>query len=169
MYWLTLGVLAGFLWAWGGADRTSLAWRKVGVALLIALVTWAITKNYLSLSKAPILFAGYTFGYGMPDAGDGGSSLGKFWTKVCKTEFKARVMTRFSCGLLYCLGNIVDAKMTGNWSWFALGSAIIIGVVVLFGAIIEGEGSFKVGSRHLLWEEAYIGCGVFIGSILPLI
>lgn len=69
--------ICAFLWALSGSESkyNYKLWRRLGVPLVWA----ACLMNYYSLAAVPIAFGFLSMGYGIPDASDEGSWLGKIF------------------------------------------------------------------------------------------
>jgi len=66
-----------FLWAYGGAEKTSKAWRRYGVPLVVSFILTLVTHKIAWLLSAPGAIAILSIGYGIPDVNDPkGSTLG---------------------------------------------------------------------------------------------
>ena len=72
--------LCALLWALGGAEKSSKAWRRIGVPIVLCGAI-AYKDMWLTplLSILPLLFV-LRMGYGVPDGTDQGSALGRWWT-----------------------------------------------------------------------------------------
>jgi hypothetical protein len=90
------------LWALGGAKDSSKDWRRLGVGLIIAFT--GLLQTYLALLVILTTRLSTGIGYGMPAKDDPKPSfLGKFYMDLFKNEFKAKIMTRLTIGVLLSL------------------------------------------------------------------
>lgn len=142
--------IAGLLWAYGGAKGTSKAWRRVGVALLVTLISYLKLRDYWSLILFPICFGVYTLSYG---------TEGEIWQDIAQ---------RFKCSLCYSLALLPIAIIRRIWMAWIGSLAIITITTVAFGALIIGEGTYKLFGKELLWEETIIGVGIIFGTLIAL-
>lgn len=77
-WWAVIpGVVCAFLWAIGGVGPKMI--RRLGVPAVMA-VSLSFTNLWLLLTTFP-LWGIVSIGYGMPDATDKGSFLGRFYLK----------------------------------------------------------------------------------------
>ena len=139
-------ILNSLLWALGGFKWLWL--RKLGIPLCNSLLLW----NF-----APLIGIGaLSVGYGVNEnKGEKSSILGTFWIKHTPNFLWANIMTRLCVGILYGLSTILyyrDIRVL-----YAIGITTII--TVLFGAIIKGEPTIKIGKIQLNTEELIIGAG----------
>ena len=94
-FWLNiLIILSGILWAFGGADGTSKAWRRIGVPTVVCLFISLNQMSWLPWIGWIPFFGVTTIGYGIPDNSDAGSPLGRFFLNIFITEEKATFMLR---------------------------------------------------------------------------
>lgn len=116
--WALLAVpLVAFLWAFAGAEGTSKNWRRIGVPLVICGLATAWCRSLIPLlGFAPFHFV-LRLGYGIPDAGDEGSMLGRFWWKRLGDEEKAQFATRMTYGALIALA-LLPLAWINVWGWF---------------------------------------------------
>lgn len=91
-WWAVIpGIISGFLWAIGGSGPKMV--RRWGVPTVVA-TTMAFTSPWLILAILP-LWGVVSMGYGMPDATDKGSVLGRFYLKFLSYK-AANWATRFT-------------------------------------------------------------------------
>lgn len=151
-----ISIIAGLLGAWGGAEGTSKAWRRIGIPLILTLLALFTIKNWWVLtimSLAGVL----SLGYGMPTPDDPKpSKLGKFFYRLFKNNmWKATIATRATLGLLQGLAFLSVPIIKGNWGLYGIVCAVLVLVNAVFGgdAIIKNEGMFSFLGKKLLWEE----------------
>ena len=70
-------LICAILWALGGADGYSKAFRRIGVAVAICLPIMLVTGNFLWALAAVAMWGVFSIGYGIPSLNDEGSTLGK--------------------------------------------------------------------------------------------
>ena len=159
---LGLGLIGGLLGAWGGADKTSKAWRRIGISLLLLLVAFIKIKMWQCVFLG-IILCPFSLGYGIPDSltvlnPDKGSTLGKFWYNIIfkslpeiKRHLFADIFTRGTIGLLMCLSLIIIPILRGNWSLYLWNSLFII--LVYCGLSWRNLGGFKFLGKNLIFVE----------------
>lgn len=74
-YNLIIGVLCALLWAVSGMHGQAKVWRRLGVPFVITAVGAFHHPTYW-------LMLSLIAGYGIPDASDSGSALGRFWIRL---------------------------------------------------------------------------------------
>lgn len=101
-WWTVLSVVACcLLWRAGGCIEKSL--RRWCVPAVLAAVCWLGSHNPWSLAMMGMAAPLY-MGYGIPDATDKGSALGRFFMRVFKDDpDAAEIMTRATIGFLCVL------------------------------------------------------------------
>ena len=138
-WWTLLAVpVSGFLWAWGGAEGTSLSWRRLGVPITIcglcALGSW----HWLPILSILPFFGVLTIGYGIPTylpdgtCTDEGSFLGRFAWKLVGNghkpdklkERKATAIVRFILATLAALSMISLGFI--HLFWYILGALLLM-------------------------------------------
>jgi len=99
--WLAVvpSIICAFLWAIGGSGPKMA--RRIGVPVVMG-GSLAFTSLWLLIATGPLIGV-VSMGYGMPDATDKGSVLGRFYSKFLSKK-AANWATRFT---LYVLFNIV--------------------------------------------------------------
>jgi hypothetical protein len=150
-----IGIIGGLLGAWGGVGGTSLAWRRVGLTILYTVYALYKLRSIWALSVG-LIFIPLTFGYGVPDSTDDGSTLGRFYYNLFK-KFKKQhlltdIFTRGTIALLCMLCVIGIPIINGAWLRYILFSLLTI---LTFTTIsYRGLGTFEFKGKHLLWSEA---------------
>ncbi len=156
-YIFIVSLLGAFLGAWAGADGTAKAWRRIGISLLLtASALFFLSFNWTCIfimSLAGIL----SLGYGVPDDGDEGSDIGRFWFRIFKEDtFLTNIGTRGTIGLLECIPLVTIPLIRGNWFVYACCSVGLVLNNILWGALVPGEGMITIFGKKLLIEEALI-------------
>lgn len=72
------GIVCAFLWAIGGSGPKMV--RRIGVPFIVALSLSLFTTWWMMFTMLP-LWGILSIGYGIPDATDEGSALGRFFSK----------------------------------------------------------------------------------------
>ena len=136
----------GILWAMGGSSDSpeffglsSRHWRRLGVPLVLCGACSIITSAWLPLLSVLPIFGVCTLGYGIPDATDEGSMLGRFFFfGIAKeNEIVAQFYTRVAIGLLLGIAMLPIAFISwGTWLMFLGFTTILTPVAV---QIFEGE------------------------------
>jgi len=184
LYMLLTVPVTAFLWAFGGADGTSKAWRRFGVPFTIAYAavgiyaynaTQALSWHFILL-VIPFLWGMLTIGYGRGDSSDEGSPLGRFWFWVLKNPGENRfnmseataevvdIATRFTVGVLYGIA-LIPLAIIGSILSYIIGLLFIAINTTAWGALVKDEGMF----HGLLVEEMLIGAGVAVGAYLMIL
>jgi len=136
-----LPAIVGLAGAWSGQQNKWV--RRIIIPLVFAICALIELKSLWCLFiLTQIGFL--SIGYGIPSKdGDKGSSLGRFWYKICKGNTTlTNIFTRGTIGLGIALSFLVAPILKSNWLIYLLASSGII----LVWAIISwgGFGSFKV-------------------------
>ena len=86
--------LCAFLWAWTGAGHGAI-WRKVLMPAIACLAIFAVKHHWQVWIGFPFMCLVLAQGYGIPDSGDKGSPLGRYFTKKFQgSHWKANLATR---------------------------------------------------------------------------
>jgi len=159
--------LAGFLWAWGGADGTSKNWRRLGVPALTTL-----TAFFMGVHNILILAAHFGALYGTLTLGYGESSpLATFWTKVLNrnppdwntVNFFIRmtvgILYGSTCAILLLAHGIVPFLIV---CWLPI--MITMVNTVVWACYVNEPPGITVFGVLLTWEELLIGAGVGLAA-----
>jgi len=171
--------LSAFLWAYGGKEGTSLAWRRVGVPIVLFYTISIITQAwFLSLFAMVVLYGAITLPYGVPSSQDPGGAIGKFWhsflrddglwTKSKITKW-TNIMTRFTVGIAYGFPCILLSLVKGHIIWGIACLLLSATSTIYWGAIHEDISPLFILGQKLNAEEFRIGGGVGICCLLSLI
>lgn len=166
-----LSLIAGVLGAMGGAEHLNKNFRRVGVPIVTSLLGFIILHSLWSIMLMA-RSAGLSLGYGMPGPSDPKpSSIGGFWYKIFNGNLKlTRSFTRFTVGLVECIMMCTIPILTGAWGLYIISSLLVIANHITLGAIVTGEGTYKLFGKTLLKEESYIhGGNTFIFGLLMLL
>jgi len=148
-WWAALGVPASaLLWAWGGADGTSLIWRRLGVPVTVCGLIALNQLSWISLCSMPFAFFVLTFGYGIPSwngpnntMDDEGSTIGKWVYIKAKgsltgpdaiAEKQATSLTRAILGAMFGLAML--PLIFFNVIPYIIGTALLI---LLYPFVVE--------------------------------
>ena len=115
--WLVLPLMAvsAVLWALGGAENSSKAYRRWGVAIATSVLVFArFPSLWAYLAFIPVGWGVLTLGYGMPDATDKGSVLGRLYLAQLKDYKLANFATRITTYILYWIAFILVGKVLGQ-------------------------------------------------------
>jgi len=156
---LLLGIIGGLLGAWGGAEKTSTAWRGIGIPLFITAIALVVLQHWFVLS---LLFAMavYSIGYGVPEYRDvpykdDGSPLGRFYYKLFKgNHLLTDIFTRGTIGILVSLCLISLPILIGGffiWSAYIISSVIIVAVYSTLSW--RSLGGFMFLKKYLTFSE----------------
>jgi len=170
---LGIAVLGGLLGAWGGADGTSKAWRRVGLTILYTVYGIIRLSNLWALSIVTVLIP-LTFGYGIPcpHSGDKGSKIGRLWYHIFQIypeqtrHLYADIATRSTVAICIILSVIIAPILKGTWGNYFLYSLPILAVW----AFISWRGlkTFDFLGKKLGWSE-FITWAVTTFSIIKII
>lgn len=141
-------IIGAILGALGGAEKSSKAFRRIGIALLLLLVG-ILFRNYAAILIAlyiPIFYVGY----GIPDPPDEGSILGRFWYKIFKkNNLLANIFTKATIGVFFSIILTIIAILRHNVQLLFITVPITILSHVVFGALIQGLGMIKLFGKKL--------------------
>ena len=165
-----IAVITGLLGAYAGADKTSKAWRRVGIPLLFGILTYIISHSLIISLSVLSLFIVLSMGYGIPDSSDEGSSLGRFWYNILdKNEFRATMATQTTIATLemLCLIPIAIHFETGLLAFYGLLLLNLLSRVILTYAKPMLT-IFTFFGKDLLQEEfiRYAILGLIVGLII---
>jgi hypothetical protein len=163
---LTIVIVCGLLGAIGGQK-----WRWVRRFIFPAIITiytllvvhniWCTTIYSISIWLS--------LGYGIPDATDKGSFLGRFyWNYFRSNNLWANILTRGTIGLLISISMLSVPILRGDWLHFLLGSVLIITVWAGLSWRSLGELPVKLFGNELklLWVDilcyGITTCGILI-------
>jgi hypothetical protein len=162
---LTIPIIGGWAGAFGGADKSSKAWRRILIPGLLTSFAFSNTESILVITIMSMSGA-LSMGYGIPGLGDEGSSLGRFYYNLFKQNHKlADLFTRGTIGLLIVLSLISMPIIKHNWLIYGLGSLGII----LINALISWRnfGSYILFKKELSWVETINwGLITLLGTII---
>ena len=161
IFLIICAIVCGFMGAWTGAGGRK-DWRR-----LVVPAVAAVFGCFVLWSLKPLLLMGRFFalqaGYGMPDETPGhedeGSQIGAFWLDNLGNMDLARIMTRVTIGILEASSFMIIPMMVntvGAWSLYAWAALAVVGINVLFGAHVKGEGQIVIFGKKLLVEEIAI-------------
>ena len=155
---LGIAILGGLLGAWGGADGTSKAWRRVGLTIIYTVYGLIRLFNWWALVIVAVLYP-LSKGYGIPCpvSGDEGSSIGRFWYKVFqlypeqKRHLFADIATRSTIALMIMSSVIIAPILKATWGNYFLYSLPILAVW----AFVSWRGlkTFEFLGKKLGWSE----------------
>lgn len=150
-------LIAGLLGAIGGSQKYSKLWRRYGIPLISLIPFVLFSWNWIYISFLSLIGV-LSIGYGIPDSGDEGSFVGKFWHRITRNYNATEILTRMSISCLKPLAFIAIPITAGIWTPFFFHAFFIVLINTLLGgdSIINKEGSFKWLGTNLLWEEFYI-------------
>jgi hypothetical protein len=141
-------IIGALLGAFGGAEKSSKLFRRIGIPLLLLLIG-ILFKNYAAVLIAlyiPIFY----IGYGIPDATDSGSNLGRFWYKIFKgNHFLTDIFVKATIGFLFSVILTIIAILKHNVQLLLITIPITILSHVVFGGIIQGFGEIKLFGKKL--------------------
>jgi hypothetical protein len=160
-----LPLIGSFLGALGGQGVKE--WRRVVLPIILS------TIGALSLwSWWGILLGTFgiwvSMGYGIPDATDTGSTLGRFWYNILnQNHFLTDIFTRGTIGFGMCLSGLVIPILKSNWLMYAIGCLLIMIGQTVFS--YRGWGYIEFQGKELLWSDLINYFLIFLGYLLMLI
>jgi len=164
---LGIGLLGGFLGAFGGAGGTSKAWRRIGLTLIYTIYALISLRNWWALTIISVFYP-LTCGYGIPEhrkGEDKGSAIGRFWYKLFlnrwfpKKPFNlfirvhrgADYFTRGTIALMILASVIVAPILTEEWAnYFIYGLALLATHIFVSWRNLD---TFKFLDKDLSWSE----------------
>lgn len=156
MFFLIMGisVVCGLLGTYAGSAGTSKGFRRFGIPGLIVLygVIFHSPWTLLSLSMIGIL----SMGYGIPQKGvDSGSDLGRFWFKIVGDSDRNMLdlLVRGTLAVLVIISMLYAPIISGKWPLFIASSLILLGIHVMYSAVVEGEPVINIGNKQFLAED----------------
>jgi hypothetical protein len=160
-----LPLVGGWLGAFGGADGTSKAWRRILIPGLLTSYAFSNTSSVFVITIMSMAGA-LSIGYGIPSETDSGSTLGRFFYKLFKNNhLLADLATRGTIGKLIALSLVSIPIIKGNWITYLLGS---LGIVLINSLISwRNFGEYTLFEKKLSWVETITWglitlCGVII-------
>lgn len=162
-----VGVIGGLLGAYGGACQTSKNWRRLGIPILLTVISLCFVFHWLILSILTMI-AVLCIGYGIPDIyGDEGSPLGRFYFRLFNdSELYANIFTRGTVALLACLTLIYIPILSGEWIKYTLSS---VGIIAIFSILSwRSLGSVYIINKWLIWAEVLTYGALSLGAMLML-
>ena len=159
-----LPLVGGWLGAFGGADGTSKAWRRILIPGLLTSYAFSNTSSVFVITIMSMSFV-LSIGYGIPSETNSGSTLGRFYYKLFKgNHLLADLATRGTIGKLIALSLVSIPIIKGNWITYLLGS---LGIV-LINSLISWRNlkSFTLFSKTLSVSETLTWTLITLFSVL---
>ncbi len=161
-------LIAGFLGGLSGADNSSKFYRRIALPLLLYIVG-LIYQNYYSvfiLAWCGVL----SLGYGVPDATDEGSVLGRFFYKICKkNQWWTNFAVKLCLGIFFSLALIPIAILSKSTPLLFITIPLAILSQVIFGSLINGLGEITLFKRKILIIEIARYATLFLAGAIQLI
>ena len=150
---LTTG-LSAFLGAFAGAEGTNKNWRRFLIPFGLSGLAYSHLKDWRCILIMAMMGA-FSMGYGIPDATDDGSALGKFWYKLFKgNKLWTNILTRGTIGFIVGLSLIWIPIIKGNWITYLLGwQAIKIAYAFISW---RDMGGYWFKGKYLLWVDSIV-------------
>lgn len=149
-------IICAVLGAVAGSRNTPKAIRRIGIPVVIILALM-LKYGFSYYHFLPILtHIALRLGYGIPDATDKGSDIGRFWSRLISNRIFLNMATRGTVGFL------------GALPLFFLAGPIVLVIpfcYVLFGAIIPGEPVIRFGKYEILVEDILIYWAYGLGVV----
>jgi len=172
-----IGLTCGLLGSISGASGSKPFYRRILIPMILAsLATVVLVMKFGATGYWGItvmsLAGAFSLGYGIPDSTDEGSSIGNFWFYLCDKNHKvANILTRATIGLAESFALLSIPIIAHIYVYYLIAIVLLVGANVLFGAIIDDEGTFYFFGLTCLWEEFYIysAIGVIVANFIFLI
>ena len=133
-----VGVLTAFLGAFAGCDNTSKNWRRFLIPFALAGLAYGYLHSFWVITIMTMMIA-FSTGYGIPDLGDNGSALARFWgniaikinvyfsnsISVSKVKLFINIMTRGTIAFMVNLSLLSIPILKGNWLIYWIGCLFI--------------------------------------------
>ena len=143
-----LANIAGTFWRMGGSGKCGKNWRRIGVALILAIQNFLFLRTLYNLSTLLIsslitfilAFASHTLGHGVPEHTDPTpNKIGKFWCWIFKVDYtkpydkqignKLRFFIRATVALAYSLAFIPTAILLKHYIGLIISMLALILVI----------------------------------------
>ncbi len=161
-------LIAGILGGLSGADNSSKIFRRLILPLLLYIIG-LIYQNYYSvfiLAWCGIL----SLGYGVPDATDEGSALGRFFYRICKkNQWWTNFAVKICLGIFFSSALIPIAILSKSTHLLLITIPLSILSQVLFGSLINGLGELNLFKRKILIIEIARYATLFLAGAIQLI
>ena len=144
-------IITGLLGALGGADYSSCNYRRFGIPIYLFLGASVLIHHWQAMSIL-LMIGIFYMGYGIPDATDSGSLLGRFCYKLCRGNiFWANTLCRSIIGDLIATTLIPLILIRHN---YVLGIVVCYAMKTVFATLAWRDlGGFTFGNKRLLWSE----------------
>lgn len=145
-----LPIFGGLLGALGGSVNKS--FRRVLLPLMIFGFAYSVTESFWVLSILSLMGV-LSIGYGIPDATDEGSFLGRFYYKLFNhNHFLADIFTRGTIGLLIGLSLVSLPIIKHAWLIYSI---CLVGIVLTQSLVSwRNLGTYKLFNKELSWVES---------------
>jgi len=160
-----LPLIGAYLGALGGQGVKE--WRRVILPIILATIGVISLQSWLGILLGTFGIW-VSMGYGIPDATDAGSTLGRFWYKILNQNHRLTdIFVRGTIGLGMCLIGLVCPILKANWLFYIIGCLFIIIGQTIFS--YRGWGEIKVFGNNLLVSDLINYGFIFTGYLLMLI
>lgn len=121
--------IIGLLGAYAGSEGTSKQWRRILIPIIFTACA-LIEIQSLWCVLVMTMCAFLSMGYGIPDAHDEGSKIGRFYYNLFNhNHFLADVFTRGTIGFGIALSLLVITILKQNWFVYSLSS---LGIILIY-------------------------------------
>lgn len=153
---LGFGLLCGLLGMYSGSRNTSLGWRRYGIPTVILLNALLATGSWRTVTVLTLCGV-YSIGYGVPDATDSGSTLGRFWYKITNGNHDATdFLTRGTVGLAYAVSLLSLPILKGSWLQWGILALLTMATYIVFTVWIKGEPVIHWKDKEFLVEDLLV-------------
>jgi len=159
-----LPILGAYLGALGGQGDKE--WRRIVLPIIFSVIGALSLQSWLGILLGT--FGAWTaIGYGVPDATDSGSTLGRFWYNLFNgNHLLTDIFTRGTVGLGMCLTGIIVPLLKSNWMPYLLGCLFIMIGQTVFSYRAWGE--VEVFGKNLLVSDLINYGLIFVGYFIML-
>jgi len=144
---LILAFIIGFLGAYAGSENTSLLWRRCGIPVIFTMCALIATMNIYTFFLMS-LWGWFSIGYGIPDATDEGSTIGRFWYNIFNNKFLTDIFTRGTVALGICFSFSIMPILKGNWLIYFIGCIQILFIYMYNSWRGYGVIAFKIKEKN---------------------
>jgi hypothetical protein len=141
--------------------------RRVVLPIILSIFGCIILDSYYGVFLGTFTIW-VSMGYGIPDATDRGSVLGRFWFNIFKNnKLFANIFTRGTIGIGMCLTGIIGPILAGNWNGYLYGCLFILVGQMVFS--YRDFGVIHIKTKELLISDLLNYGLIFVGYMFMLI
>lgn len=168
---LIISLLCAYLGAYGGAENTSLRWRRIGIPIILTLLAYLKLMNPLVIVLMSLIGA-FSLGYGIPRHNtlfpdDNGSTLGRFWYPIFRENRElTNIAIRLTISIIIAIILLVIPSIKHNWFIYIICCLLI---AISYSLISwQNWGSVIIFRTKLSWVEIviYFCIGLFTSILI---